>query len=219
MITTNTKTNRAPTVSYNQRLRPYFLTLARRLQSWSDSRGEGFSIGVSSFKKREGKSTIAFNLAAAMAGLQTENVLLVEADFGNPALSKRMPACSAGLTELICGVGSVEECVVPTSIDHLHILGCGKLNAREAQEKPLESIHSLNSEFRADYRYAIYDLPIVDELNLALLVAKQLDGTVMVVDSNHVDPKAIARLRKRSEEYGVEMIGLVLNKTTPTKRS
>ncbi len=219
MITTSSQANRITTVSYSQRLRPYFLTLARRIQQWSDGNEAACGFGITSCNRREGKSTVATNLAAALSSLQSEKVLLIEADFGNPTLSKRNPYRNPGLTELITGDASVADCIIPTSLERLYLLGCGRLNATEIHEKPIETIVGLNRELRADYRFLIYDLPVVDEFNLALLLGQQLSGLLLVVDSNRIEPKSIDRFRKSATEYNAEVLGIVLNKAVPNRRT
>ncbi|HMO12524.1 MAG TPA: hypothetical protein PKD64_02950 [Pirellulaceae bacterium] len=217
MVTPSTLTNSTIPLHFSRHLRPYFLTLARRVQRWADAKSRNITIGVASVRKHEGRSTVALNLAAAFTNLLSETTLLVEADFGNGHWTRRMRAQLPGLSELIAGTATPGACIYGTSIEGLKLMGCGRLSTREMQEKQIETLSSINRELNNDFKAIVYDLPVFNEISLSLLLGQFLDGVILVVDSNHADKKAIERFRKSAEDMNIEIVGIVLNRILPNQ--
>ena len=138
-------------------LRSHFLSLGRRLSSWC-SNNDAFTLGVTSLKTREGRSTVASNLAAAMVNLHSESILLVQSDLAGPI---RRKAIGPGLVEVLLGDVAPEDAIAPTSVENLDILRAGAINDHEALELPLEAIESLNADLESSYKYIIYDLSLI----------------------------------------------------------
>ena len=69
------------------------------------------SVLITSPSSGDGKTTVAWNLAAAAAGAGT-TVLLIEADLRNPTLARRMPEPpERGLSELLAGHAEFDDAV------------------------------------------------------------------------------------------------------------
>jgi len=92
-------------------------------------------IVVTSSVPGEGKSTVSINLAQALG--QMERVLLIDADLRRPSLGKQfgLPANRLGLSNLIAGTATFEECLV--TIDGVDVLCAGT-----AADNPLELLSS-----------------------------------------------------------------------------
>ena len=108
-------------VTPSSSLRPHFVALARQIQRWSaekNRQNEGpISVGVTSLDTRAGRSTVSFNLAAALVSVLREKVLLVEADFGKHYITRRLGrARSAGLGELILGFENPQDAIHETPL-------------------------------------------------------------------------------------------------------
>ena len=76
----------------------------------------------------------------------------------------------------------------------------------------------LISQLRDYYDYVIVDTPPVNAVVDGLLVAKQCDGTILVVESGVTERGSAMHAKRQLEFAGVKVIGVVLNKVG-TKKS
>lgn len=197
----------------SQALRRHFLSLARQVVRWSQKLSlDSVSVGVTCLDRRNGKSTVGFNLASALAKVVDHYVLFVESDFGNPYLvRKRKPG--SGLSDVL--KGNVETRDALTRIDQepsLFLLGCGPAKEAESVELPLDNLKNVIVDQMSEFDYLVFDLPIADGLSACDSLATQMDGIILVVDAQDIDQKRIESFRNRMNRLGVEIIGLVINK-------
>ena len=199
----------------SQRLRAHFRSLARRVIGWNQdqSRFGSTSIGVTALETRVGTSTVARNLAAAIAGTIEGNVLLVESNFQRPCVTRRVPRDVRGLADVLRGDESPEQCILSTTIERLFFLGSGRISPRAAVELPLESLSDLNTEFDGAFEFVIYDLPIASDESLCFPVAHKLDGVLIVAEPSRFSRDRVRTINRRFTEMNTPVLGIVLNKT------
>ena len=198
-------------------LRRHFVALARQIRRWGDEKeliGRPLAIGVTSLTRGAGKSTVSYNLGAAVSSIARSRTLLVEADFGQHYITRRLgQSRSAGLSELLINVAEMEEVVHETPITDLQVMGCGRKNDQEALELPFEFLTSLFEEKMKEYGYAIFDLPVSNHLTACHAIASHLDGIILTVEATQIDHRLINRFRQNASSLGVEIIGMVINKS------
>ncbi len=196
----------------SERLRTYFVSLARQLLAWQAQADDRMSVGVSSVDAGVGKSTVAFNLAAALAGLGPGKILLVETDFGHSYIGRRIAAPANGLGEIVSGQVAPQDCIHPTTVERLYVIGCGRINARQGLELPYGAISKLNQDMSEDFSMIVYDLPVAATTTHCLPIAHQLDGSLIACDAEDVHQEKIEQIRRRMDQFGSQIIGLILNK-------
>ena len=202
----------------SSQLRRHFISLARRVRHWAvDKAGNKdypFSVGITSINRRVGKSTIAFNMASAMTKVMRDDVLLVEADFGKHFISRRLgKAGISGLSDLMIDEGSnPTEFILPTPLGDLWVLGSGSVSERDSVELPFETLPPIMSKLD-DFGCLVFDLPVADDLTSCFSLAQKIDGVILVVDAAKMDHRNIIRVRKKLESYGVDIIGMAINKS------
>ncbi len=204
-------------VSPSASLRPHFVALARQIQRWASEKKRQcphpLNIGITSLDARVGRSTVSFNLAAALVSVAREKILLVEADFGKHYITRRLGrARSTGLAELILGFAE-EDVIQETPLQGLYVLGCGRKSGQEALELPFDLLEEVISRKFNEFGFAVYDLPVASHLTACYSIANQLDGVVLAVEANQIDQRLINRFKKQMETFGVEIIGVVINKS------
>jgi capsular exopolysaccharide synthesis family protein len=205
-------------VSPSQSLRPHFLALARQVSQWSQLQeehrvGKGFAIGVTSLNKGAGKSTVSFNLAAALTTAARSKVMLVESDFGSPYVSRRMGLTkSSGFSEVLRCDAELKDSIHQTPVDNLAIIGCGRGSEQESIELPFDMVPSIIDEKTNDFGYLIFDLPIASNLTACHSLTPHLDGIILTVESNQLDQRAIQRFNQKVRQQGGDIIGVVINK-------
>ena len=161
-----------------------------------------------------GRSTISFNLASALTSVIRERVLLVEADFGKHYITRRIgEARSTGLAELLLGFATAEEVVYDTPLPGLQVMGCGRKSGQEALELPFDMLGNVMVEQLEGYGFAVFDLPVATQLTTCFSLASQLDGIILAVEANQIDQRMVNRFRRQLEAVGVEIVGVVINKS------
>ena len=198
-------------------LRRHFVALARQVTRWGADKaraGRPLAIGVTSLNAGAGKSTVSYNLSAALCSIARTRTLLVESDFGQHYITRRLgQARSAGLSELLINVAEMEEVVHETPITDLQVMGCGRKSDEEALELPFDFLPELLTEKMLEYGYAIFDLPVSNHLTACHAISPYLDGLILTIEANQIDHRLINRFRKNAESFGVEIVGLVINKS------
>lgn len=205
-------------VAPSSSLRRHFFALARQVRLWSQrypkhESGRGHALGVTSLTKGAGKSTVSFNLACALTSITRTPTLLVEADLGKHYITRRLGYARApGLSELLLGVAELEETIFPTPFTDLSIMGAGRKSDQEALELPFDFLPNVLEDKLSDYGMVVFDMPMANHLTACHSIAPHVDGVILTVDSNQIDRRQIERFRKQIEGYGVDIIGVVLNK-------
>jgi polysaccharide biosynthesis transport protein len=171
-------------------------------------------IGLTSSLPAEGKSTISTALAAllAQAGNRT---ILVDCDFRNPSLSRRLaPNAVAGTLEVITRKKTIEEVTwsdPDTNMAFLPIVANHQL-ANTSQILGGDAIKSLFIELRRRYEYIVVDLsplaPVVDVRATTQLV----DAYFLLIEWGRTGVDVVQHALKDARGVHENILGAVLNK-------
>jgi protein-tyrosine kinase len=170
---------------------------------------------VTSPVKRDGKSTVAVNLAAALALDYEENVLLIDADLRAPSVHHYFELNSSpGLADFLgsdSSPGEIGSLVQETFLPGLRVLPAGKPTSFSsellAKDKMRQLMEEIRTEF-SEYRIVV-DTPPILSTSDPLIVARHVDGVLLVV-----------RARKTPRDYlmksiqmlnSTKLLGVVLN--------
>ncbi len=158
------------------------------------------------------KSDITVNLGVVMAqsGLK---VLLVDADLRQPDLHRIFGlTSSAGLTTLLAGSGSFEECISQTQVPNLCVLSSGPVP--EPLTLSSQRLPQLVAELRAHADIVLFDGPPVLVSADAMMLAALVDGTLLAVEANATRCQAAVQALQRLRGVRTNMLGAVLNKAS-----
>lgn len=215
MIQNVNKSNRIK-VKLNARLQPYFVALARKLIAWENDRDRmddgGIAVGVTSPQAKSGCSTVAMNLALALADLVGQPVLFIETEHRPNSLARRLKRSDCGLIELLHGQGTAAKCIYQTKHENLFLMPPGKASERDLAGLPVEALDSVLPEILGNFSYLIADLPVAKEASLAFPFMERMDG-VILVNSAHSADLPLKRVVRSIKQFGTPIVGLVLNKT------
>jgi len=168
------------------------------------------SVLITSPSPRDGRSTVAMNLAAASA-LSGRRVLVVDANFRQPVIHQLFGDCGrAGLSNALVGQTSWRELVHQVD-EHLHVMAAGPLPPNPAELLGSEPMRRLIDEMTGQYGQVIFDGPPCLVVSDACILSTLVDSVVMVVRAGANTNGIVQRARDMLYRVGVEVLGVVLN--------
>jgi capsular exopolysaccharide synthesis family protein len=178
--------------------------------------GGGRLVGIISARGGEGRTTVAFNLAAltAQTGLRT---LLLDGDLRNPFLMWSIaPNAEDGLVRVLRSEARLGQ-VLLTHEFGFDLLGepWGQLSAHPADILNSRRMAHLLTEMRRCYDYIFVDLPAVLEHVDAAASATLFDAFVLIAEWGHTTLDDLEQVMARSESLAERTVGVVTNKVKP----
>lgn len=200
-----------------------YRTLRTRVSFLAD-RLDVRSIMVTSAAPAEGKSTIAANLALALAEAERE-VLLVSADLRRPRLHRLFALPNrSGLSDVLVDARLHDAHGSPAAVDdrivaelwsvakHLWVIVSRPSPPSVTALLGSDAMRRLLQTQRDRFDFVILDCPPVLATADALAVAPLVDGVLVVADKASTDRAAVVRLREQLEQVGGRVLGAVLNR-------
>lgn len=166
---------------------------------------------VTSSVPEEGKTTVSFNLACALA--QVKRVLLVDADLRRPKISRVIGADKEqkGLSHLVSGFAPFSECAILHEQGGFHILTSGFIppNPQEMLSSP--KFTEVIERLKEDFDIILIDSPPVQLVSDAVVLS-QISNTVVYVVKADSTPYMLARAGlRRLAMANAPISGVVLN--------
>jgi len=172
------------------------------------------TFSVTSPVKRDGKTTIAVNLAAVLALDYEEKVLLIDGDLRAPAIHRYFNVNSSpGLADYLSSSSSkgIKTYVQETFLSSLRILPAGKPSdlAPEllAKEKMKQVMEEIRSEFPG--HQIIIDSPPVLSTPDPIVLARQVEGVLMIVRAGKTPRDFLMKALQSLNSS--KIMGIVLN--------
>ena len=164
-------------------------------------------VGVTSATPGDGKSTTAANLAIALAQIG-KRVILVDCDMRLPTVASNFHLQAApGLSDFLVGQAKIEESIRQTQHSGLSILPAGNLPPDATGLLEDKQLDTLFSALRKVYDYVIVDLPPVNSVPDAAILAKYLDGFLLVVREKKTPHKEINQMLRQLHLAQVKILG------------
>ena len=169
------------------------------------------SILMTSAMPDEGKSTTVSNLGVVMAQAG-HSVVVCDCDFRNPTQHKIFGLPNKGLSNCVSTGSDVMEIVQPTKIPNLYVLTSGPVAPNPSELLGSQNMVDIFEELKQHFDYVLVDTPPVMPVTDAAVVSGKVDGTILVIASGEVSPSVAVEAKKRLEQAGAHMLGVVLNK-------
>ena len=169
-------------------------------------------LAVTSAVSREGKTSLAAQLAVSIASATREPTLLIDGDLRSPEIHDIFAVDSSpGLAEVLKGDQLAEDVIEVEFSDHLHLLTAGSLSTSPHQLLGNGRFSAVLDHLRTMYRHIIVDTPPILPASEALVIARAADAAVLCVrrDFSRMDQATEAFCRL--ETAGVKVAGVVLN--------
>ncbi len=179
------------------------------------------SIMVTSALPREGKSTVAWNLAAAAASMGEREVILVELDLHRPTIATRygLPS-SPGLSELLS-----HDIDVATATQQVHISAPGEesagsaFNVIVAGRRPpnpaalLDSTRMLEllATLAERYDLVVFDTPPASVVSDAIPLMERVEGVIVVTRLGESTRDSLRAFAHTLTQVHARVLGVVAN--------
>ena len=176
-------------------------------------------LAVTSCLPGEGKTSVALALARSLAA-SGHNVLLIEADLRRRTLARRLGngrRGTAGIVGVLEGRVPIDAAIFRDPATPLRILA-----AEHEAEAPQDLLASdrfarVITAASEEYDHVIVDTPPVGAVSDALLVARVVEVTLLVVRAESTPRDCVAATVKAFCEAGLPLAGAVLNATEPQR--
>lgn len=202
----------SPTVSF------HFLETIRKIRRRVEQQMNGKQVlMVVSLLENEGKSTVAVNMALAMAK-KHNRVLLIDCDLRKPACTKLLNVKwnGPGVRNVLAGSAEPADVIIEDGRSGLHLL-LEKTPTRNSGDL----IGSSNMEnllvwARANYDFVVLDLPPMSAVTDAERMMELADGTLLVVRQNAAAAPALNKVIASLSSGKAKLLGCVLNNVYST---
>ena len=166
---------------------------------------------ITSPEPGDGKTTLAANLAAAMAQAG-KRVLIIDGDLRRPTLHllTRVPG-DIGLSDVLAGEIEFLNAVRPTTMEGLSVLPAGSCPPNPAELLCSPRWERLVHEARNRYDIVLVDGPPVLAVSDPCILAQQVDALLLVVRAGRVSRPMALRARDTLLAQGVPLIGVLVN--------
>jgi len=170
-------------------------------------------IAVSSPAAGDGKTVTAINLAGALARGSDDRVLLIDADLRRPDVARQLGITDArlGLADALSdGRTSVADVVRRLDAYNLDVIPAGTPRAGISQILRSPRLDAFLKEARQRYAYIVLDTPPLLPVFDSALLARSVDGVLMVVSANRTPRKLLGEALNMLDPSTV--LGIVFNR-------
>ncbi len=171
-------------------------------------------VAVTSSIPNEGKSEVSFRLAQAFAE-DGKKVLYIDADIRKSVTVARygVDRETKGLSHYLSGqTKNLEDVIYETNIDNLSMIFTGAKAPNPAELLGRPKFAKMLETLKEQYDFIILDCPPLGSVIDAVLVAKNCDGTILVIESDNVSYKMVQNVKKQLDQSDCKILGVVLNK-------
>jgi capsular exopolysaccharide synthesis family protein len=169
-------------------------------------------IVVTSPKQSDGKSTIAANLAAAIA-IGGQPVTLIDGDLRRPTVADSLAMVDgAGLTDVLVGRVTAAEVVQShPDVPGLHVLASGAIPPNPSELLGSQSMRTLMAELAKD-TMVIIDAPPLLPVTDAAVLTRSADGAIIVIThGGTLDSELTMALNHITTVHG-RTLGIIFNR-------
>lgn len=189
-----------------------FRTLRTALAFATENRTNNVIL-VTSASPKEGKTSVAANLAKTLAG-SGERVLLMDCDLRKPSIQRILKSAAGvrGLTNYLAERNAqIEDFVQMGPQPNLSVLYSGPTPPNPPELFAMKRFKDLIERFRQEYNWLIIDSPPCLSISDALILGGMADLTLLVARYRKTQKPLLERILVTLRRAGVPVAGVVLN--------
>ncbi len=169
---------------------------------------------ITSARSREGKTSVALNLAA-MSAQTGKTVFLLEGDLHRPSITKHLNLNpDIGLSSYLTGQMSMGDIIQPTENPNLYVITGGPPLDNTAKLLNTPTADKLLQYLGNQAQITIIDAPPVLDMADASILASRVDGVILVIGQEIVRRDQLSSALRQLETVNAKILGVVfVNKT------
>jgi succinoglycan biosynthesis transport protein ExoP len=166
---------------------------------------------VTSPRPEDGKTATAINLAVTFAQ-GNQRVLLIDCNFRRPAIRAAFATSRPeGLSNVLVAHKTLDEVITKTDLANLDVMTSGPMPPNPAELLGSTAMRDVLAAAKARYDRLILDGPPCLLISDAMVLATQVDATVMVARAANSAKGALRRAREQFQRINARVIGAILN--------
>ena len=173
------------------------------------------TIMITSPSSSEGKSSTAMNLALSFCQAG-KSVLVIDADMRRPRLHQvfETDPKRIGISALLAGTAEIDAAVIKQpdgAPENLSIMVCGDIPEDPAEKLESAALRQLLRDLKERFDIVILDSPPILPVADPLILARQVDGVIMVGRCEQTRRGELQRAMSSLMQSDANMLGVVLN--------
>ena len=187
----------------------YKLLRTNLIFSFPDDKGCKI-VGITSATNGEGKSTTSINLAYAIAQAG-DRVLLLDSDMRLPTIASKLELKSSpGLSNVLVGQAKIDDVILDSPFHEcFKVMASGDLPPNPSELIGSEKMENLLRELSERFDYIIMDLPPINVVVDAAIIAKKINGTLIVIRNDCCVKADVDAAISQLEFANARLIGFV----------
>ena len=170
------------------------------------------TVMLTSARRGEGKTTAATHLALTAALYGNRPVALVDMDLRRPRVHEVMDLPQrGGVSEILRGQLNFEAALKATPFANLQVLTSGRTHHSPSSLLDSPMTRALLEALKARFDLTVVDAPPVVPVTDPMILAPQLDATILVVRAGEVPRAVVQRARQMLSDTGARILGAVVN--------
>jgi len=167
---------------------------------------------ITSAVPEEGKTTVSVNTAIVLAHAGGR-VLLIDADLRIPQCHRRLGVGNLrGLTEVLTGLSTAEEAILPTAIDNLFLMTSGQSPPNPSELLASPQMRRLLEHLCESFDHVIIDSPPALPVSDPIVLAQLVDGVILVAAGSKTPKQQVKAALARLRHAHAKVFGIVLNR-------
>lgn len=171
------------------------------------------AILVTSALENEGKTTVAVNIALALA--QNGNkVIMLDCDLRKPAVATVLDSkdkVSVQAIDVIKGQASVEKAIAHIEKYNIDMIGGLKAVSNSSEVLSTKGLKSTIDTLKSMYDYIIVDTPPSQLFTDAVIISEYTDAGILVVRQNSANIDDVISVASDISQSDAEIIGFIFN--------
>jgi capsular exopolysaccharide synthesis family protein len=160
----------------------------------------------------DGATTVAINLAAALASSGYKTVL-IDGDMRKKNRYKRLNENAAlGLSDYLMSKAQLSNVICETTTDNLSYIPCGELINNPVRLLCSSKMNEARDELAKVFDFIIFDMPAANAAMDAKVIAVSADAVILVSSIGNTSKKGLVEAANSMVEVKANLIGTIINK-------
>jgi polysaccharide biosynthesis transport protein len=169
-------------------------------------------VSITSAVRGEGKTTILQHLSSTFAEAG-QKVLLLDLNLRRPVLHKMFYLSnSVGLSSFLEGGKEIEDIILPTDVDRLHLIPAGPKVSNPLRTIDSPNMQQLLQEVKKKYDLIFLDTPAIKDGSEGPILSMFSDQVILVIASGRGSENDLKRTIGIIQNTKTNLLGIVLNR-------